>query len=226
MIRSVLLWLTLCVASSSVGAEPFIVFEGKDAAVYSSKSTDHGETWSTNVLVYRSPGGRICECCHPSILASDDAVQVLFRNLLEGDRDMYLVTSRDQGATFGAAVRLGRPNWQLNACPMDGGSCLLLAQGSRSFGQDVISLCSLGGYWNARLSKSYICNRGLQSASVLIFTFKITGKHRFTLHPITTEPHGATPGFVTDALEHALVLEDGRRCRSWGKVSCKSRTST
>ncbi len=33
MIRSVLLWLTLCVASSSVGAEPFIVFEGKDAAV-------------------------------------------------------------------------------------------------------------------------------------------------------------------------------------------------
>jgi hypothetical protein len=89
--------------------------------LFASKSTDHGATWSKNVLVYASPDGSICECCHPSIVASGDNVHVLFRNSLKGDRDMYLVSSHDQGATFGSAIRLGMNQWKLNACPMDGG---------------------------------------------------------------------------------------------------------
>lgn len=101
----------------------------KGTKLYASKSTDHGATWSKNVLVYRSPEGSICECCHPSILATDDAVHVLYRNSLKGDRDMYLITSRDQGATFGEAVRLGSTNWQLNACPMDGGMLAMSERG-------------------------------------------------------------------------------------------------
>lgn len=89
--------------------------------LYASKSADHGATWSKNVLVYASPDGSVCECCHPSIVASGDSIHVLFRNSLKGDRDMYLVSSNDQGATFGDASRLGRNRWKLNACPMDGG---------------------------------------------------------------------------------------------------------
>jgi hypothetical protein len=34
---------------------------------------------------------------------------------------MYLVSSKDHGATFGQAIRIGDKNWALNACPMDGG---------------------------------------------------------------------------------------------------------
>ncbi len=41
----------------------------KGTVLYASKSMDHGETWSKNILVYRSPDGSICECCHPSIIA-------------------------------------------------------------------------------------------------------------------------------------------------------------
>lgn len=93
----------------------------KGTRLFAAKSLDHGATWSQNVLVYRSPAGSICECCHPSILATKDAVHVLFRNSLQGNRDMYLVSSYDQGVTFGEATRLGRNPWQLNACPMDGG---------------------------------------------------------------------------------------------------------
>jgi|JI9StandDraft_1071089.scaffolds.fasta_scaffold01264_1 hypothetical protein len=89
--------------------------------LFASKSVDHGATWSKNVMVYRSPNGSVCECCHPSIVASKDSLHVLFRNSLQGNRDMYLVSSRDGGKTFGTAVRLGQSNWQLNACPMDGG---------------------------------------------------------------------------------------------------------
>ncbi len=93
----------------------------KGTRLYASKSMDHGETWSRNVLVYRSPDGSICECCHPSIIATDKSVDVLFRNSIKGDRDMYLVSSRNNGTTFGDAIRLGLTGWQLNACPMDGG---------------------------------------------------------------------------------------------------------
>ena len=93
----------------------------KGTALFASKSTDGGATWSKNVLVYRSPDGSICECCHPSIAVSGTSVHVLFRNSLKGNRDMYLVSSKDDGTTFGNAIRLGNSAWMLNACPMDGG---------------------------------------------------------------------------------------------------------
>ncbi|MFM2216828.1 MAG: hypothetical protein RL240_1146 [Planctomycetota bacterium] len=93
----------------------------KGTKLFASKSTDDGATWSKNALVYRSPDGSICECCHPSIAASNGSVHVLFRNSLKGNRDMYLISSTDDGATFGNAVRLGNSAWMLNACPMDGG---------------------------------------------------------------------------------------------------------
>ena len=93
----------------------------KGTQLFASKSVDHGATWSKNVMVYRSPDGSVCECCHPSIVASKDSLHVLFRNSLKGNRDMYLVSSQDGGETFSDAVRLGQSKWQLNACPMDGG---------------------------------------------------------------------------------------------------------
>lgn len=93
----------------------------KGTQLFASKSVDHGATWSQNTLVYRSPDGSICECCHPSIAVQNKSIHILFRNSLRGNRDMYLVSSKDDGETFGDAVRLGQIPWQLNACPMDGG---------------------------------------------------------------------------------------------------------
>jgi hypothetical protein len=89
--------------------------------LYASKSSDGGNTWSKNQMVYRSPDGSVCECCHPSIAAHGNSIHVLFRNSLAGNRDMYLVSSDDNGETFGGAIRLGVQSWELNACPMDGG---------------------------------------------------------------------------------------------------------
>jgi hypothetical protein len=92
----------------------------KGTRVYAATSRDHGATWSPDVLVYASPSGSICECCHPSV-AIGDGVAVLFRNHVDGRRDMYVVRSRD-GATFGPAVKQGTGSWPLDACPMDGGA--------------------------------------------------------------------------------------------------------
>lgn len=94
---------------------------GKGTRLYSSISKDDGATWSTNCLVYASPSGTICQCCHPS-LAFDDRgkLYAMFRNSLGGDRDMYLTSSTDY-RNFTPATKLGKGSWKLDACPMDGG---------------------------------------------------------------------------------------------------------
>ncbi|MBC8063605.1 MAG: exo-alpha-sialidase [Chlorobia bacterium] len=89
--------------------------------LYLSASETGGAKWSENRLVYASPSGSICECCHPS-LAFDftGKLQILFRNSLDGARDMYLATSTDLQA-FSSAAKVGEGTWLLKACPMDGG---------------------------------------------------------------------------------------------------------
>ncbi len=98
----------------------------KGTRLYGSVSKDGGRTWSRNLLVYHSPSGSVCECCHPTaVVDSEGVIGVMFRNSLEGNRDMYLVKSADGGARFGTATKLGSGSWKLNACPMDGGSVTL-----------------------------------------------------------------------------------------------------
>jgi hypothetical protein len=88
-----------------------------------SVSTDGGHTWGKNVLVYQSPDGNVCECCHPSVTFDRGGqIYVQWRNSLGGARDMYYAVSTDVGKTFGLATKLGNGTWPLKACPMDGGA--------------------------------------------------------------------------------------------------------
>ena len=100
----------------------------KGTTLFCAVSKDGGKTWGQNRVVYRSPDGTICECCHPS-LAFDGRgrLYAMWRNWLGGARDMYLARSEDGGRTFGGAQKLGEGTWPLNACPMDGG---MLAAGA------------------------------------------------------------------------------------------------
>lgn len=89
--------------------------------LFGARSDDGGATWSKNLLVYDSPDGTICECCHPSVAIDPNGqIFVMWRNSLDGARDMYLARSRD-GVKFTNAEKLGTGSWLLNACPMDGG---------------------------------------------------------------------------------------------------------
>ena len=93
----------------------------KSTRLYGARSTDGGLTWSKNFLVYESPSGTICQCCHPSIAIDNKGrVSVMWRNALEGSRDLY-VTSAADGVHFDQARKLGEGTWKLEACPMDGG---------------------------------------------------------------------------------------------------------
>jgi hypothetical protein len=102
----------------------------KGTRLYGSISRDGGKTWSKNMLVYESPSGTICQCCHPSVaMDTSGNITVMLRNSLEGSRDMYVVRSTDRGQTFSAGQKLGERTWVLNACPMDGGGVAISDKG-------------------------------------------------------------------------------------------------
>lgn len=78
--------------------------------------------WGKNVLVYSSPSGNVCECCHPSLsMGKGGSIQAMWRNSIDGNRDMWMARSLD-GESFTEARKLGKGSWPLSACPMDGGA--------------------------------------------------------------------------------------------------------
>jgi hypothetical protein len=86
--------------------------------LYGAFSRDAGATWSKNVELY---DGSICECCHPSLIATGaDRFTVMWRNNLDGSRDLY-TRALAGGKPAGPAVKQGQGTWKLQACPMDGG---------------------------------------------------------------------------------------------------------
>jgi len=99
---------------------------GKGTQLYGARSNDGGLTWTKSILLYQSPDGTICECCHPSVaIDATGQIDVMWRNWLDGSRDMYLIRSGD-GTSFSKPVKLGAGTWKLNACPMDGGGLTVL----------------------------------------------------------------------------------------------------
>lgn len=103
---------------------------GGNKELYGASSTDGGATWSPNRLIYHSPDGHICECCHPSVAVRGGGTEIyaMFRNWLGGSRDLYLASSNDGGRTF-TTTKLGQGTWPLEGCPMDGGGVTLDARG-------------------------------------------------------------------------------------------------
>lgn len=89
--------------------------------IVGAASTDGGKTWQPNILVYASPDSTVCECCKPSTVVKGNNVYVMFRNWLNGNRDLYIAASADGGKHFNAPQKAGVGNWPLNGCPMDGG---------------------------------------------------------------------------------------------------------
>jgi hypothetical protein len=93
--------------------------ERKNNICFSTLKGD--SSWSRNRFAYKSPESNVCECCKPSIVVKGNLVSIMFRNWLKGSRDLYLITSLNNGQSFTDAQKLGMGTWQLKGCPMDGG---------------------------------------------------------------------------------------------------------
>jgi Cu/Ag efflux protein CusF len=88
-----------------------------------AESIDHGAIWSPNEVVYRAPAGPICTCCQPSARFNTRGdLCIMWRNDLDGARDMWSAVRPAGSTPFGPAAKLGQGTWPLKACPMDGGS--------------------------------------------------------------------------------------------------------
>ena len=94
---------------------------GKHNQIYFSSLLGSTSHWSKNLLAYRSPDEHVCECCQPHIAVEGPEVVIMFRNWLNGSRDLYVIKSVNNGASFAVAQKLGMDTWKLNGCPMDGG---------------------------------------------------------------------------------------------------------
>ncbi|MCK0177682.1 glycoside hydrolase [Flavobacteriaceae bacterium S0862] len=90
--------------------------------IYVSFSKDEGKTWSKSELVYQSPDGSVCECCKPSITSDKEGnIVIMFRNNIDGSRDLHYTKSNDNGISFSIPQKLGSGTWKIDGCPMDGG---------------------------------------------------------------------------------------------------------
>jgi len=121
--------------------------------IFGAKSSDGGSTWSKNLFVYASPDTTVCECCKPSVVIKGSNVFVMFRNWLNGNRDLYLIRSTNGGGTFGQAEKLGFASWPLKGCPMDGGSIVVDDNGNPKT------------VWN-RQGIIYACDPGKQERAI------------------------------------------------------------
>ncbi len=91
--------------------------------LWGRRSADGGRTWHRDFSIYRSPDGHICECCVPNLaFGPNGKAAAMWRNWLNGSRDLYLSTSDNAGTGFKSAQKLGTGTWKLEGCPMDGGS--------------------------------------------------------------------------------------------------------
>lgn len=112
-------------AANGAGKVAVVWLDGRSGKteIWISTSDNSGKKWAGNTMVYRSPDGTVCECCRPTVAVGEDGrIAVMWRNWLEGSRDMYVSEIAADGVGFTKAKKLGSGTWKLKGCPMDGGS--------------------------------------------------------------------------------------------------------
>lgn len=85
-----------------------------DREVFMARSSDHGRTFSQPHPIGLGKG--VCACCHlKATMDREGRLYLAYRIAENGiQRDSYVLTSQDQGETWGATPL---DEWQLRACP-------------------------------------------------------------------------------------------------------------
>jgi len=136
---------------------------------FSSLPAGHTQ-WLKNRLIYKSPDGGVCGCCRPSVAVKGSNIAIMFRNAVNGFRDLYLTTSVDKGKTFKEPAKLGNGTWKLDACPMDGGGLNFNADNTINTTwqrQGVVYYCKQGGN-EKELGKGRDCSISTSSAQTIV----------------------------------------------------------
>lgn len=179
--------------------------------VVASASADARRT--PNRKIYASPDGHTCECCRPTITTAGKHVAVMFRNWLDGARDMYVSRSSDGGKRFASAEKLGEGTWKLDACPMDGGAASVDPKGDLStvWRRDATVYYARPGEKEKRMGEGRSPMMSRQGASTYI-----VWENRGTIK--LTSPGNAIVNDVAEGRHpQVLALSDGRVLVAWDK---------
>jgi len=129
----------------------------------------------------------VCDCCQPEPLVTDSAAFIVYRNLeytADGTqyRDIYLLRSDDNGASFSPPVPVSDEHWYLDSCPSTGPAVALgpdnqiyvaftdgrLDDGSRTRSDIFFAVSTDGGQSfgpNVRMNQTDGYNRGTTIAT-------------------------------------------------------------
>jgi hypothetical protein len=99
------------------------------AAAAKPKRSDGGPRQDIFHASWKGAGDRVehpvqsnvCFCCKTAVATSGELVYVAWRHIYpESLRDIAVARSTDNGATFGAPIRVSEDGWKIDACPDDG----------------------------------------------------------------------------------------------------------
>jgi hypothetical protein len=178
--------------------------------IYAARSADGGRTWSKNTQIYASPSGSTCECCGPSVVTSGEQTWIMFRNSLNGARDMY-VSSSKAGQGFGAPIKSGTGTWKINACPMDGGGVVIdHGQSVSAWRRDKDVFLARYGQQEAKLGSGH--DIAIASGSKGIYV-AWTGEHGLEIRKPRADK--AVPLSSTGSFVSLVMLPDGGLLAAW-----------
>lgn len=201
----------------------------KHTEIMASFSQDAGRSWGKNILVYQSPEGSVCECCHPSVLYdAKETVHVMWRNQLAGARDLFVASSPDR-KSFAKADKLGIGTWPLDRCPMDGGAIAASPAGLASIWRRDNNVFLTSGRGNKEMplgvgEQPWIAANG--TGPFAVWVTKRGGplllKGPKQTNPLQLAPSAGDPCVVGEAKKDGLVIvawED--RSAKESKILCR-----
>lgn len=169
---------------------------GGTTSLYMTRSSDGGKTWAKNVRV----GRNVCPCCRPSFAFVGGKVLVAWRYVEKGDiRDIYVASSEDKGATWGAAAPVFKDGWKIKGCPHVGPAMAVM---------------------NGKLYVTWF-TEGANDPAIYLAVSSDAGKTfgpRTKLSVGTTDP--THPQIVVNEDRLAVVFQarDGKAKGGWGKM--------
>jgi hypothetical protein len=84
------------------------------------RSSDFGNTFSSEVLASGFSGGQVCDCCPAALVSKSGFTAILYRDNLSNIRNTWAGISTDGGATFANGIAVDQTNWPYNSCPASG----------------------------------------------------------------------------------------------------------
>ncbi len=82
-----------------------------------AKSKDLGESFSGAVPVANFSGGKVSDCCPATVVESGNATIILYRDNLNGLRNIWAGISANTGISFKRGLQVDQTNWTKKSCP-------------------------------------------------------------------------------------------------------------